>query len=125
MKTLIRFSQILLVASIVFLVGCSSTPKMEPEASGASGATGGSGSTAAIKQYPMHGKIVTVDVAKKIARIDAGAIGDWMGAMTMDYKIKDDAGLAKLAPGMEIDATVNVQGNDDADWITDIKPVAK
>jgi Cu/Ag efflux protein CusF len=123
-KTLIRFSQILLVASMALLIGCSSAPKEEPEASGASGATGGSGATqAAIKQYPMHGKIVTVDAAAKKARIDGGAIGDWMGPMTMNYDIKDNSDLSKLAPGMEIDSTVDVQGDDF--WLTDVKPAAK
>ena len=124
MKTLIRFSQILLVSSITLLVGCSSAPKMEPEAAGASGATGTSGAQT-VKQYPMHGKIVSVDVAAKKARIDADAMPGFMGAMTMDYKIKDDAGLAKLTPGMEINATENVLGEDDDDWVTDIKPVTK
>jgi len=126
-KTLIRFSQILLVASMTLLVGCSSAPKMEPEASGASGASGATGGSGAavVKQYPMHGKIVSVDVAGKKAKIAADAMPGFMGAMTMDYKIKDDAGLAKLAPGMEFNATVNVLGDDDDDWVTNIQPVAK
>jgi len=42
-----------------------------------------------------------------------------MGAMTMNYTIKDDAGLAKLAPGTVFDATVFVQGDDF--WVGDIK----
>ncbi len=67
----------------------------------------------------MHGKIVSLDPAAKKARIDAGPIGDWMGAMTMDYTIKDDAGFSKLAVGSTIDATVFVDG--DNSWVGEIK----
>lgn len=67
---------------------------------------------AAIKRYPMHGKVLSVNAADKSARIDAGPIGDWMGAMTMNYPVKDEADLAKLTPGTTFDATVFVNGDD-------------
>jgi Cu/Ag efflux protein CusF len=120
-RRIVKKIYILLVASAL-LIGCSSAPTTESKdtaATSASGAAGASGPVA-IKTYPMHGKIVTVTPAEKSARIDAGPIGDWMGAMTMNYTIKDDAGLAKLKPGMTFDATVYVQGDDF--WVADIKP---
>ncbi len=108
-------------AAALTLIGCSSTPTEAPktaDATAASGAQGASGA-AAIKKYAVHGKIVSVDAPNKVARIDAGAIGDWMGPMTMNYPIKDDAGLALLKVGSEYDFTVAVQG-DDA-WVAEVK----
>jgi Cu/Ag efflux protein CusF len=69
----------------------------------------------------MHGKVVSVNAPEKSARIDAGAIGDWMGPMTMNYSFKDDADLARLTPGITFDATVFVQGDDF--WVGEVKPV--
>jgi Cu/Ag efflux protein CusF len=124
-STLIGLTLILTVA--LTLTGCGTVgpgadTKQETAAAGASGASSASGAVA-IKRYPMHGKIISVDVAAKSARIEAGPLGDWMGAMTMNYTIKDDAGLAKLAAGDAFDATVFVQGDDF--WVGEIKPVAK
>jgi len=120
-------SLIALAAALTF-VGCSSpTPSEAPNSaaapSGGLGPAGGSGATAKMRQYPVHGKVLAVDAAAKKARIDAGPIGDWMGAMTMNYPIKDDAGFAQLKEGVELDATVNVDPDDNF-FLTDIK-VAK
>jgi Cu/Ag efflux protein CusF len=111
----------LIVISIsLALIGCSSAPAPEAAApAAASGASGSSGATA-IKRYPMHGKVVSVNAADKSARIDAGPIGDWMGPMTMNYTVKDDADLAKLTPGTTFDATVFVNGDDF--WVGEVKP---
>ncbi len=124
MKTL---SLLVLAAALTF-VGCSSpnpseAPNSAAAPSGGLGPAGGSGATAKIRTYPVHAKVLSVDAAAKKARLDAGAIGDWMGPMTMNYPIKDDAGLAQLKEGMEIDGTVNVDPDDNF-WLTDIK-VAK
>jgi Cu/Ag efflux protein CusF len=109
----------ILIAALA-LIGCSSAPPAaESAAPAASGASGASGQTA-IKRYPMHGKIISVNAAEKSARIEAGPIGDWMGAMTMNYTIKDDAGLAKLTAGETFDATVFVNGDDF--WVGEIQP---
>ena len=76
----------------------------------------------AVKQYPMHGKVLSLDPSAKKARIDAGPIGDWMpSAMTMNYLVKDDAEFAKLSAGETIDVTVFVKSDDDY-WIGEIKP---
>ena len=112
--------QILILVAALALSGCS-TAKQEP-AVAATPASGASGQTSAVKQYSIHGKILAVDAANKSAKIDAGPIGDWMGAMAMNYTIKDDAGLAKLTVGSTIDATVFVDG--DNFWVGDIKVAA-
>jgi Cu/Ag efflux protein CusF len=124
MKTL---PLIALAAALTF-VGCSSpnpseAPNSAAAPSGGLGPAGGSGATAKIRHFPVHAKVLSVDAAAKKARLDAGPIGDWMGAMTMNYPIKDDAGLAQLKEGVELDGTVNVDPDDNF-WLTDIK-VAK
>jgi len=110
-----------LIVASALLIGCGTVapgPEIGLTATPA-GASGASGQTA-IKRYPMHGKIVSVSASEKSARIDAGPIGDWMGAMTMNYPIKDDTELAKVSAGQTIDATVFVNGDDF--WVGEIKP---
>jgi Cu/Ag efflux protein CusF len=124
----VKILSLIAIAATLTFVGCSSpnpseAPNSAAAPSGGLGPAGGSGATAAIRHYPVHGKVISVDAANKKARIDAGPIGDWMGPMTMNYDIKDDAGLAQLKAGSEFDATVNVTPDDDF-WLTDIK-VAK
>ncbi len=122
-KTLNLISQALIATAALTLIGCSSgapeatktTESVAPAPAGASGA-------ATVKRYPMHGRILSLDAAEKSARIDAGPIGDWMGAMTMNYSIKDPAEFAKVTAGETIDATVFVDG--DNFWVGEITPGA-
>ena len=76
-----------------------------------------------VKRYPMQGEIKALDAASKTATIDAGKIGDWMEAMTMEYPIKPDAEFQKLHVGDKINATVVV--GDPAYYVTDIKVATK
>ncbi|PWU09268.1 MAG: hypothetical protein C5B51_06495 [Terriglobia bacterium] len=75
------------------------------------------------KRYAMQGEIKAVDPAAKTATIDAGKIGDWMNAMTMEYPVKPDQELAKLHVGDHIEATVIV--GDPGYYVTEIKVVPK
>jgi Cu/Ag efflux protein CusF len=61
-----------------------------------------------VRQYAMHGEVMAIDVQSRTATIKHEKIGDWMGAMTMEYPIKNDADWSKLAVGKTIDATVFV-----------------
>jgi len=63
---------------------------------------------APVRRYPMHGQVLALDPQNRTATIKHGKIGDWMGAMTMEYPIKRDADWKKLAVGAQIDATVFV-----------------
>jgi Cu/Ag efflux protein CusF len=106
-----------LLGVALVLTGCSSgTPASAPAAS----ASGASGQAVAVKRYPMHGKVLAVNATEKSAKIEAGPIGDWMGAMTMNYPVKDPADLSKMTAGQTIDATVVVDGDDF--WVADVKP---
>ena len=83
----------------------------------------GCGSHEAVKRYPMHGEVKAVDASAKTAVIDAGKIGDWMDAMTMEYHVKPDAEFDKLHAGDHIEATLVVEG--EKYYVTDVKVVPK
>jgi Cu/Ag efflux protein CusF len=75
------------------------------------------------KRYPMQGEVKALDGNAKTATIAAGQIADWMGPMTMEYKVKPDSEFEKLHVGDRIEATVVV--NDLAYYVTDVKIVGK
>ncbi len=77
------------------------------------------------KRYPMTGEIKALDVNQKSATIDAGKIGDWMEAMTMDYPVKPDAEFQKLHVGDHIQAVVVVLDPEPGYYVTDVKVVPK
>jgi Cu/Ag efflux protein CusF len=78
---------------------------------------------ATAKRYPMQGTVKALDSNSKTATIDAGKIGDWMEAMTMEYPVKPDADFQKLRVGDKIEATVVV--NDLKYYVTDVKVAPK
>ncbi len=78
------------------------------------------GGSAKTRQYDMQGQVKALDPANKIATIDAGKIGDWMEAMTMEYKVKPDSEFAKLRIGEKIQAKVVV--SDSGYYVTGINP---
>jgi Cu/Ag efflux protein CusF len=75
----------------------------------------------ATRRYPMEGTVKALDPAAKTATIDAGKIGDWMEAMTMEYSVKPDSEFAKLKVGDRIKATVVVE--DVKYYVTDVTVV--
>ena len=76
----------------------------------------------ALKRYDLHGEILELDSKDKLATIKHSKIGDWMGAMTMAFPIKEEKEFSALQVGEKIDATVFVQGLDY--WVADIHPQA-
>lgn len=58
------------------------------------------------KAHKLHGKIEAVKTADKKVTVNHDKIDNYMGAMTMDYKVADPAILKKLKPGDEITATL-------------------
>src|SRR5437588_485043 len=101
-----RRTSLLIAATL--LCGCGSKP--EPPKTAA-------------KRYPMKGEVKALDPVSKSATIDAGDIGDWMKAMTMEYVVKPDAEFQKLHVGDKIEATVMV--NDLSFYVTDVKVLPK
>ncbi|HLH43683.1 MAG TPA: copper-binding protein [Bryobacteraceae bacterium] len=58
------------------------------------------------KSYTLHGVIQAVKGSEKKVTVKHDKIEGYMGAMTMDYKVADDAMLKKLKAGDEITATL-------------------
>jgi Cu/Ag efflux protein CusF len=63
-----------------------------------------------VKRYELHGQIIQIDEKEKLATIKHQKIGDWMGAMTMDFPVKDPKDFSALHVGDTIDGTVFVEG---------------
>ena len=62
--------------------------------------------------YKLRGKIVSTDAAKSEVTLDHEEIKDFMGAMTMPYKLKDPTILSELHPGDTVTADVVVSDQD-------------
>ena len=67
------------------------------------------------KRYDLKGKVVAVNKTDRTATISHGDIVGYMPAMTMPFKIKDDADLEMLAPGDEVTGTLVV--DDISSWV--------
>jgi protein SCO1/2 len=67
------------------------------------------------KRYDLKGKVVAVDKADRTATISHGDIAGYMPAMTMPFKIKNDADLEMLAPGDEVTGTLVI--DDISSWV--------
>lgn len=67
------------------------------------------------KRYDLKGKVVAVDKTDRTATISHGDIAGYMPAMTMPFKIKNDADLEMLAPGDEVTGTLVV--DDVSSWV--------
>lgn len=72
-----------------------------------------------VRQYKLRGVVVRLVPEHRLAAIKHGAIEGWMEAMTMEFPVRDGAEFAKLAVGLEIEATVNVQDIDF--WLSGIR----
>ena len=70
-------------------------------------------------EYTMRGEVKAVDPKNQLATVDHEKIEGWMGAMTMDYPVKNQHEFSKLRVGSRIEAKVVVQ--DLEYWLADIK----
>jgi protein SCO1/2 len=77
------------------------------------------------KRYPLRGKVVSVDKAKKKATIEHEAIPGFMEAMTMDFPIRENWVWENLSPGAEVHAELVVDSTaDEPYWLEKIGIVA-
>jgi Cu/Ag efflux protein CusF len=86
--------------------------------------TGCGGAKDQPKRYAVQGEIKALDPATRMATISHDKIGDWMGAMTMDYSVKPDAEFQRLHVGDKIQATMVVE-SDVKYYVTDVKLMPK
>ena len=84
-----------LLSALIFLIGCSWTPAPET----------------AVERYTLHGTIVQLNQQNMAATIEHDEIVGWMGAMTMDFPVKDQAEWEKLQVGDRITGTVFVSSD--------------
>ena len=63
------------------------------------------------KRYDFRGKVVSVDKAKKSAKIAHEEIKGFMEAMTMDFPVHEDWVWNDLVPGVDIRATLVVDSS--------------
>ncbi len=81
--------------------------------------------SAEAKRYPLKGKVVSVDKAKKKAKIDHEEIPVFMEVMTMDFPIREDWVWNDLTPGAEVHAELVVDSTaDEPYWLEKIGIVA-
>ena len=73
--------------------------------------------------YAVHGVVQAIPPDLRHATIKHEAIPGYMGAMTMDFSVRDTNALARLAPGDEISFTLVVTADDD--WIENIQRVGR
>jgi len=90
------------VLLLVLLSACQQTPKPVSK----------DDSKEPVRDYALHGEILRLDATDKIAVMKHQAIGDWMGAMTMEFPVKDEKEFSALRAGEIINATVHVKGKE-------------
>src|SRR5882762_1228976 len=67
------------------------------------------------KRYPLKGKVVAVDKTDRTVTIAHEDIIGYMPAMTMPFKIKNDADLEMVKPGDQVTGTLVV--DDLSSWV--------
>ena len=70
------------------------------------------------QRYELRGVIVERDPMANTVKVDHEAIGDWMGAMTMTFPVREADVQSLPADGETVTGTVHVDGTEF--WLTDI-----
>jgi Cu/Ag efflux protein CusF len=76
------------------------------------------------KRYELRGVVKSVDGPNRSATIKHEKVGDYMGAMTMPFLIKDEKALKEMRPGDQIKATLVVT-NDGGQWLENVVITSK
>lgn len=70
------------------------------------------GTRQAVQQrYDLHGKVVSVDKEQRQVTVAHEEVKDYMPAMTMPFRLKDEWAFEVLSPGDEISAALVVEGS--------------
>ncbi len=67
------------------------------------------------KRYPIKGKVIAVDMTDRTVTIAHEDITGYMPAMTMPFKIKNDADLVMVKPGDQVTGALVIE--DLASWV--------
>jgi protein SCO1 len=95
--------------AFVVIAGCHSSKQTLPETA----------TSSSYKVYKLRGKVVSTNSATGEVTLDHDAIPDFMGAMTMPYKLKDASILTELHPGDVLTADLMVSQESEADIFLD------
>ena len=76
------------------------------------------------KHYTLHGKVISVDAAKKEVTVSHGDIKDYMPAMTMSFPVKDEHVFEVLSKDAEIRADLVIDDAQGKFWLENISVVA-
>ncbi len=76
-------------------------------------------SAAAVRSYDLTGKVIALDQNAHTVTVEHGPIPGAMDAMTMEYASRDKPGMAKIAAGDKIRATLKVDG--ESVWLENIQ----
>lgn len=74
---------------------------------------------AAARSYDLIGKVIALDQKAHTITVEHGPIPGAMDAMTMEYASRDNPGMAKIAAGDKIRATLKV--SNEAVWLEKIQ----
>ncbi len=75
-----------------------------------------------VEEHAMHGVVLRLDAEALTATVKHDEIKGFMGAMTMEYSIRDKDQFAQIKPGEWINATVIAKGKGKEYWMDNIKP---
>jgi protein SCO1/2 len=84
---------------------------------------GGCNRPANERKYPLHGQVISLELARRTVTLNHEAIKGFMPGMTMPYEVQDAKLLDGLAPGDLVDATLAVFSN--GAYLTSIKKVGE
>lgn len=73
-----------------------------------------------LNEYVLRGEIMSLDPQTSVAKIKHEDIVGYMGAMTMEFPVKDAAEFAQLKPGAYVQGKLFVRGLDY--WVGDLQP---
>src|SRR5215207_4949040 len=95
-RALLRIKPALLFSAALCLGACAGKPADE-------------------HRYELKGKVVSVDQTQGSVTIEHEDIPGYMAAMTMEFPVRDAAGLKNMRPGNDVKAELVV--TDDAYWL--------
>ncbi len=76
-----------------------------------------------VEEHPIHFTVVRVNAQSQTATLKHDEIKDFMGAMTMDYQIREKPQFELLRPGQSFNGIVVVKG--DEMWVERVVPEPK
>ena len=89
-------------AALCFFAACTRQPTLSPNA----------------KKFDFKGKVISVDKAERLVTVAHEPIKDYMEAMTMPFKVKDNWVFQVVKPGDQIAAAYIVDGADS--WLEEV-----